>query len=155
MLCINQIWLSNLFTCASGTNGPSAVPNAPGGWRGQNVGLRDSARFCWLCCCRGHRCFTNASNLHKFYGTVYQAVCCQDGKHCCPNGYKCGTTGKCSKGNQISMKWLDKLPAMKPVTGNINCPDGVSHCTDNQTCCKLSSGQYGCCPVPNVSFMEI
>ena len=31
---------------------------APGGGAGQNVGLWDFAIF-WLCCCRGHLCFTN------------------------------------------------------------------------------------------------
>ena len=30
------------------------------------------------------------------------------------------------------------------------CPD-KSACADGQTCCKLASGEYGCCPKPNVS----
>ena len=29
------------------------------------------------------------------------------------------------------------------------CPDGVSECASGNTCCKLSSGAYGCCPLPN------
>ncbi|CAF0820953.1 unnamed protein product [Rotaria sordida] len=32
---------------------------------------------------------------------------------------------------------------------SVLCPDGESYCPDNETCCKLSSGQYGCCPLPN------
>lgn len=28
---------------------------------------------------------------------------------------------------------------------NIRCPDG-NYCKDGQTCCLLTSGQYGCCP---------
>ena len=32
---------------------------------------------------------------------------------------------------------------------NVECPDGMSECPDGNTCCKLSSGQYGCCPLPN------
>ncbi|KAL9966889.1 hypothetical protein ACROYT_G025026 [Oculina patagonica] len=32
---------------------------------------------------------------------------------------------------------------------NVVCPDGQSQCPDGDTCCKLSSGAYGCCPVPN------
>jgi progranulin len=29
------------------------------------------------------------------------------------------------------------------------CPDQTSQCEDGQTCCKLSSGEWGCCPLPN------
>lgn len=32
---------------------------------------------------------------------------------------------------------------------DVTCPDGSSSCPTGQTCCKLSSGQYGCCPLPN------
>ena len=31
---------------------------------------------------------------------------------------------------------------------NVVCPDG-SECPTGQTCCPLSSGGYGCCPLPN------
>ena len=31
------------------------------------------------------------------------------------------------------------------------CPDESSTCPDNNTCCLNTQGQYGCCPVPNVS----
>lgn len=30
------------------------------------------------------------------------------------------------------------------------CPDKVSMCPDDTTCCLLSNGSYGCCPMPNV-----
>ena len=33
---------------------------------------------------------------------------------------------------------------------SVICPDTQSVCPDGTTCCKLSSGQYGCCPFPNV-----
>lgn len=29
------------------------------------------------------------------------------------------------------------------------CPGGMSECPVGNTCCHLSSGQYGCCPLPN------
>ena len=35
---------------------------------------------------------------------------------------------------------------------NVVCPGGQSQCPDGNTCCKLSSGQYGCCPLPKVSW---
>ena len=31
---------------------------------------------------------------------------------------------------------------------NVVCPDG-SECPAGNTCCRLSSGGYGCCPLPN------
>ena len=45
---------------------------------------------------------------------------------------------------------LTKLPATKknPDDNSVVCPDGQSECPDGNTCCKLSSGQYGCCPLP-------
>ena len=30
------------------------------------------------------------------------------------------------------------------------CPGGSVQCADGQTCCKLPSGKYGCCPFPQV-----
>ncbi|KAJ7353893.1 hypothetical protein OS493_031600 [Desmophyllum pertusum] len=78
------------------------------------------------------------------------AVCCSDGVHCCPNGYTCDVSaGTCSKGSDI-MAMLQKIPALKRKTSvNVVCPDGQSECPDGNTCCKLSSGQYGCCPLPS------
>ena len=32
---------------------------------------------------------------------------------------------------------------------NVVCPGGQSECPDGNTCCKLTSGEYGCCPLPN------
>ena len=32
---------------------------------------------------------------------------------------------------------------------SVECPDGVTECPSGNTCCKLSSGGYGCCPLPN------
>ena len=33
---------------------------------------------------------------------------------------------------------------------SVVCPGGTSQCPDGETCCLLSSGQYGCCPFPDV-----
>ena len=38
----------------------------------------------------------------------------------------------------------------KPSVENGMCPDGASQCPSGNTCCKLPSGEYGCCPVPKV-----
>jgi hypothetical protein len=37
----------------------------------------------------------------------------------------------------------------------VMCPDGQSECKTGQTCCKLASGNYGCCPIPKVSFVPV
>ena len=34
---------------------------------------------------------------------------------------------------------------------NVECPDGMSECPSGNTCCKLSSGQWGCCPLPKAT----
>ena len=78
------------------------------------------------------------------------AVCCSDGVHCCPNGYTCDVSeGTCTQNSGIR-PMLTKLPALKKTTeeNSVVCPDGQSQCPDRNTCCKLSSGQWGCCPLP-------
>ena len=78
------------------------------------------------------------------------AVCCGDGVHCCPAGYTCDiSAGTCKRGMKTA-PMLVKTPALKKTaqTGVI-CPGGESQCPDGTTCCKLSSGEYGCCPLPN------
>ena len=78
-----------------------------------------------------------------------QAVCCSDGKHCCPENTKCEvSTGKCMRGDVAVLDWYEKVPAVTAV----KCPDGRSECKTGQTCCKLASGNYGCCPIPKVGF---
>ena len=51
-------------------------------------------------------------------------------------------SGSCTKGNHV-IKASTKTVSLKTVT----CPDSVSECPDGSTCCKLSSGEYGCCPL--------
>ena len=36
-----------------------------------------------------------------------------------------------------------------PLVKQVVCPDGQSQCPDGNTCCKLSTGEWGCCPLPN------
>ena len=77
-----------------------------------------------------------------------QAVCCTDGKHCCPEGTTCDVSqGKCNRGDLTVLDWYEKVPA---IVKNVVCPDGQSECKTGQTCCKLSTGNYGCCPIPKV-----
>ena len=48
--------------------------------------------------------------------------------------------GTCVRGNTQSE--LAELSV-----GNVSCDDGSS-CPTGTTCCKLSSGDWGCCPYP-------
>ena len=74
------------------------------------------------------------------------AECCSDETHCCPEGYTCDVSaGTCTKG-VITVPFFTKVED-KPK--NVICPDGTSQCPDGDTCCKISSGGYGCCPLPN------
>ncbi|XP_077387670.1 granulin a [Festucalex cinctus] len=90
-----------------------------------------------------------------------QAVCCHDGKHCCPTDFRCDEKkGMCVKG-YMEIPWYPKLPvsassvlppktlvtaAVKPEV--VPC-DKTSECKDGQTCCKISPTDWGCCPYAN------
>jgi hypothetical protein len=83
----------------------------------------------------------------KYKCIVTKAVCCSDHTHCCPNGYTCDVSaGTCNRGNDV-VAWLTKQPAK--TVGEVKCDDSSS-CPDGNTCCKLASGEYGCCPLPKV-----
>ena len=74
-----------------------------------------------------------------------KAVCCSDGVYCCQNGYTCDVSaGTCTKQG----KTIDLFTKIESKVRNVVCPDGQSECPDGNTCCKLSSGQWGCCPLP-------
>ncbi|MBN3312902.1 GRN protein, partial [Atractosteus spatula] len=82
-----------------------------------------------------------------------QAVCCDDKKHCCPQGTRCDMQhSRCLSGTKEMPMW-SKVSARKRAEGqrvlDVNCPDGVSKCPDNTTCCQKEGGGYGCCPLPD------
>ena len=60
--------------------------------------------------------------------------------------------GKCNKGD-LQTELFVKTPARQ--VNSVVCPDGTSECPDGNTCCKLASGQYGCCPLPKVGLYFI
>lgn len=95
-------------------------------------------------CCQPH--------AGQFYCCdLRDAACCHDGDHsCCPNGYTCIAHGNCIKQSK-GVAVLERIPASmrKADVGSVICPDGQSECPYTYTCCKLSSGQYRCCPLPD------
>ena len=54
-------------------------------------------------------------------------------------------SGFCQKGKEVIKASIKKI-AIK--LNSVVCPDGQSECPSGNTCCKLSSGQWGCCPLP-------
>ena len=88
---------------------------------------------------------------------VFQAVCCSDHLHCCPSGSTCDVAKGTCKNSGLSVPWQRKTPALKTsglsAKGNPTCPGGGGVCPKNSTCCKMPSGQYGCCPYPKVGFL--
>ncbi|XP_074417969.1 progranulin [Larus michahellis] len=82
-----------------------------------------------------------------------QAVCCPDHVHCCPQGYTCDPAGgSCLQEGGGRRPWLQKSPALArggavvARGGDVRCDEETS-CPDGNTCCQLSSGAWGCCPL--------
>ncbi|KAG8505082.1 LOW QUALITY PROTEIN: Progranulin [Galemys pyrenaicus] len=80
-----------------------------------------------------------------------QASCCGDKVHCCPHGTSCDLVQGLCLAPTGSLPLAEKIPAKRSNGSGILCPDGRSRCPDGSTCCELSSGKYGCCPMPNAS----
>ncbi|KAM9214958.1 LOW QUALITY PROTEIN: progranulin [Leptosomus discolor] len=75
-----------------------------------------------------------------------EAVCCPDHVHCCPQGYTCDpTAGSCLQRGGGRQPWVRKTPALSRQ-GDVKCDEETS-CPDGNTCCRLSSGAWGCCPL--------
>lgn len=49
---------------------------------------------------------------------------------------------------------MEKKHVKDSVKVRTVCPDGSSECSDETTCCELSSGDYGCCPLTNAICCE-
>ncbi|KAK1160328.1 hypothetical protein AOXY_G20469, partial [Acipenser oxyrinchus oxyrinchus] len=77
-----------------------------------------------------------------------KAVCCDDHEHCCPEDTTCDlAAGTCDQGG-FSVPWLKKVPALVNEPNEEKCDDETS-CPDGSTCCKLSTGDWACCPLPH------
>lgn len=87
-----------------------------------------------------------------------KAVCCSDGQSCCPKGFTCDVpVGKCVHNNQqfvtdmvLKQKAYNPFDTSEHVllpTADVRCNDTQS-CERQQTCCKKTNGDWGCCPYP-------
>lgn len=78
-------------------------------------------------------------------------VCCDDLKHCCPNGYICDGKNRCTGQDSSSPYIHQNAPSPKSIV----CKDGKTSCPDKNTCCpSLVPGTYGCCPKPEAVCCE-
>jgi len=80
------------------------------------------------------------------------AVCCQDHLHCCPQGTTCNVPAQTCDAVASDVKAPITLLLQAAVKSSadvqvVKCPDGKSECPDGTTCCKLQTGQFGCCPM--------
>uniref|UniRef100_A0A672L5X6 Granulins domain-containing protein n=1 Tax=Sinocyclocheilus grahami TaxID=75366 RepID=A0A672L5X6_SINGR len=78
------------------------------------------------------------------------AVCCEDHIHCCPEDTVCdlaASTCDDPADLSVSVPWMAKVPTFPIASSNQKC-DETSSCPDGSTCCRLSSGKWGCCPLP-------
>ncbi|XP_023813094.1 granulins isoform X2 [Oryzias latipes] len=80
-----------------------------------------------------------------------KAVCCADGEHCCPADYKCKEEDtSCVKG-EVVIPWYTKIPATDSIQADssfVQC-SAVHQCPEHMSCCRLFTGEWGCCPLPN------
>jgi len=90
---------------------------------------------------------------------IPNAVCCKDHLHCCPQDTVCDTIhGKCLRGVENSIPWQKKIKSRElnstsTQANDVTC-DSFSACPDGTTCCRLASGKWGCCPIPNAVCCE-
>ncbi|KAL5965179.1 Progranulin [Taenia solium] len=82
------------------------------------------------------------------------AVCCNDGEHCCPHGYVCdsGNGGSCVSQSTSSLITIVSGEALNDSVGErVMCNDGTYCEGPDVTCCKLADDSWGCCPFLNAT----
>ncbi|VEL06655.1 unnamed protein product [Protopolystoma xenopodis] len=97
-------------------------------------------------CPDGSKCCE--AGLHKFgCCPMTDAVCCSDHRHCCPSRHKC------VKNATLCVPTDSEVLRVSGFSTKLTyvCPDRRFSCANNETCCLMSSGDFGCCPFPLVN----
>uniref|UniRef100_A0AAX7SP20 Granulins domain-containing protein n=1 Tax=Astatotilapia calliptera TaxID=8154 RepID=A0AAX7SP20_ASTCA len=102
-----------------------------------------------LVCPNGHTCQnknTCCKNTEGGYGCcpLPRAECCSDHLHCCYEGTLCDLVHEKCVNKTVSLPWMTRLPTQPQA---VVCPDQVSECPDDTTCCQLPDSSWGCCPL--------
>ncbi|XP_051995507.1 granulin a isoform X3 [Xyrauchen texanus] len=97
-------------------------------------------------------CCLNAQTKKWGCCQLPKAVCCNDGEHCCPADYQCDESQVSCKKGDVVIPWYNKIvaqstPAPSSDLSSVRC-DAQSSCLAGSTCCHLSTGEWGCCPLP-------
>ncbi|KAG7335498.1 hypothetical protein KOW79_000191 [Hemibagrus wyckioides] len=87
-----------------------------------------------------------------------EAVCCDDHVHCCPQATVCNLSmGTCDDPVDLSLSipMVKKVPAFSQPSQPVDekCDPSFS-CPQDTTCCKMASGGWGCCPLPQAVCCE-
>ena len=136
-------------------------------------------------CPAGSKCCRLITHTPPFYSCCPYgslAVCCLDGRKCCPFGFQCSASGnecllasalvnnKHTYGRDgtagIDTKVSRIIPSQQVETsfkrigfvytsGDILFPDEKYHCPEGTSPCELFDGIYGCCPIQNKREIKI
>ncbi|XP_022247686.1 granulins-like isoform X2 [Limulus polyphemus] len=140
--------------CNPETGGCNFVSNITIPWVKKIPALRvDTRQFLNNVPCPGGKQFCPNHNTcclvgYKKWGCcpLRNAVCCEDKIHCCPEGTVCETQrGICLPKQENTVPEQALVPLLLPEH-MVDCPDPRYHCPSGSTCCKLTSGVWGCCP---------
>ncbi|KAF6017204.1 GRN [Bugula neritina] len=89
---------------------------------------------------------------------IDSAICCSDHIHCCPEGTTCDIVhSRCVANSGLSvLPMMVKKQASKRIRQPVkdNACDATHSCNVDYTCCKMESGEWGCCPTPNAVCCE-
>ncbi|KAK5881661.1 hypothetical protein CesoFtcFv8_022437 [Champsocephalus esox] len=125
-----------------------------------------------LVCPDGGMCEDNDTccmNAVGGYGccALPHAECCSDHLHCCFEATVCDLVHSKCVNKTVSLPWVRRLPAKQALLvprvavtkieegmKAITCPDEVSECPDDTTCCQLPDDSWACCPLPKAVCCE-
>lgn len=114
-------------------------------------------------------CDVEKSTICKFENQSFacchsrDATCCESGEYCCPHGFACDLpNGRCVQ-NDMFIPFYLKMDLVKfepelepsPLGKDILCPDNVTLCKEKQTCCNMTTGGFGCCPIKDVILVYL
>lgn len=123
-------------------------------------------------CPEGSTCCTGSNGRYSCC-SYKNAVCCDDGEHCCPENSFCQDGGcvmkqseqtaaeklisSVGKGTEEKKTLpLESNPSAATCDKSANseiviCPDPTRFCPDYNTCCLMPNHQWVCCPLPQAA----
>ncbi|XP_042187867.1 progranulin-like [Callorhinchus milii] len=84
-----------------------------------------------------------------------QTVCCFGGTRCCPKDFS--TLFKTSSSLSVPVNRMKPVMEINALSIQFNSGrsvtycDNLHYCSAENTCCRLPSGSWGCCPIPSAT----